>query len=295
MPWFPEFVTAVELSRSQTRAEGLDDPVGQYVTALNAGDSHVLETAWPGHVVVHDARVGEVSGHRRLRHFVSGSRSWLADRHVRIETVGSLSADGRAVVELLGHLAPEGQDEVEWPVAVVAESPDHQSVVFRTYSSQLPVDGRHRLRPPILPPANVEPGGVVSRYQAALEAGDTEAVLRTFRPDGYLREPIGPNATHRGTEALRTFFTRLFGAGGGLILQPCAVTDDGTTCAVEYNCVRWGSHDLPPQAGLAVYERGQDGLLAAVRVYDDIEPPPVGADGLTRLSPGWPERMPVIS
>jgi hypothetical protein len=48
------------------------------------------------------------------------------------------------------------------------------------------------------------------------------------------------------------------------------VTDDGVRCAVEYNCVRWGDRDLPPQAGLAVYERRPDGLLAAVRVYDDI-------------------------
>jgi hypothetical protein len=51
------------------------------------------------------------------------------------------------------------------------------------------------------------------------------------------------------------------------------VTDDGVRCAVEFNWLRWGSHDLPPQAGIAVYERGQDGLLAAVRVYDDIETP----------------------
>jgi len=29
----------------------------------------------------------------------------------------------------------------------------------------------------------------------------------------------------------------------------------------------------PPQAGLAVYERGPDGLLAAARVYDDVEAP----------------------
>jgi hypothetical protein len=42
---------------------------------------------------------------------------------------------------------------------------------------------------------------------------------------------------------------------------------------VEYNCVRWGIHDLPPQAGLGVYERGPDGLLAAARAYDDVEPP----------------------
>jgi hypothetical protein len=30
---------------------------------------------------------------------------------------------------------------------------------------------------------------------------------------------------------------------------------------------------VPPQAGLGVYERGTDGLLAAARLYDDIEAP----------------------
>jgi hypothetical protein len=39
------------------------------------------------------------------------------------------------------------------------------------------------------------------------------------------------------------------------------------------DCVRWGGEDLPPQAGIAVYERGTDGLLAAARVYDDVEAP----------------------
>jgi hypothetical protein len=47
----------------------------------------------------------------------------------------------------------------------------------------------------------------------------------------------------------------------------------GVRSAVEYTCDRWGSHDLPPRAGLGVYERGPDGLLAAVRAYDDIEAP----------------------
>jgi hypothetical protein len=42
---------------------------------------------------------------------------------------------------------------------------------------------------------------------------------------------------------------------------------------VEFNCARWGTHELPPQAGIGVYERDPDGLLAAVRVYDDIESP----------------------
>ena len=272
MPWFPEFASAMELARQRTRAAGQADPVGQYFAALNHGDSHVLETVWPGEVVVYDPRAGEIRGHRQLRRFVRHNQSWLAQRQARIETVASTWAEGRAVVELLAHLGGDG-GELAWPVAVVAESPDDLSVVFRTYCSQWPVDGRRHLRPPILKSGDASPRDVVGRYRSALEAGDAEAVVSTFTPDGYYREPIGPHATHRGTVELRSFFAGEFSAGGGIGLQDCTVTDDGVRCAVEYNCVRWGVRDLPPQAGLGVYERGPEGLLTAVRVYDDIEPP----------------------
>jgi hypothetical protein len=272
MPWFPDFVSAVELARSQARAAGVADPVAQYLTALNHGDSRLLEKAWPGEVVVYDPRAGEVRGHRRVRRFISRNLSWLAGLHARTETVAGTAAGGRAVVELLAHL-DHGERELAWPVAVVAESPDDLSVVFRTYCSQWPVDERRHVRPPILGPGQGRPGDVVGRYQDGLAAGDTEAVVGTFAPDGYFRGPFGPHYEHRGTDELRSFFSRCFSAGGGIGLQHCAVTDDGVRCALEYNCVRWGSHELPPQAGLGVYERGPDGLLAAARVYDDVEPP----------------------
>jgi hypothetical protein len=97
--------------------------------------------------------------------------------------------------------------------------------------------------------------------------------VRTFEPDGYFREPIGPHIAHRGTGELRSYFTTCFSAGGGISLQNCVMTDDGVRCAVEYNFLRWGRHDLPPQAGIGVFERGPDGLLAAARVYDDVEAP----------------------
>jgi ketosteroid isomerase-like protein len=272
MPWFPEFTTAVELARRQARVAGQADPVAQYLAALSEGDARDLQAGWPGRVVIFDPKAGEIRGHRDLRRFVSQNKSWLAERHARIETVASTCVGGRAVVELLAHLEYGGQ-EVAWPLAVVAESPDHRSVVFRTYCSQWPVDGRRHLRPPILRPGTARPGDVVGRYQAALGAGDAEAIVATFAPDGYFREPIGPHYAHRGPAELRSFFTTRFSAGGGIALQDCVVTDDGVRCAVEYNCVRWGDHDLPPQAGIGIYERGPDGLLAAARIYDDIEPP----------------------
>ena len=58
-------------------------------------------------------------------------------------------------------------------------------------------------------------------------------------------------------------------------------TDDGAACAIEYNAVRWGRTEIPPQAGVAVYVRGRSGLLSAARIYDDVDPPlrgePVGS------------------
>ena len=272
MPWFPEFTSAVVLARRQTRAAGQADPVGQYFTALNQGDTHVLETVWPGEVVIYDPRAGEIRGHKQLRRFVSQNQSWLAEHHARIETVASTVVGGRAVVELLAHLAGDGR-ELAWPVAVVAESPDDRSVVFRTYCSQWPVDGRRHLRSPVLKPGSAVPGDVVGRYQAALEAGDAEAIVGTFAPMGTSASLSARISLTAAPRELRSFFTRCFSAGGGIGLQHCAVTDDGVRCALEYNCVRWGSHDLPPQAGIGVYERGPDGLLAAARVYDDIEAP----------------------
>jgi ketosteroid isomerase-like protein len=276
MPWFPEFISAVELARVQTRAAGKADPVGQYFRALNNGDFRALEDVWPGEVVIYDPRAGEIRGHKQLRQFIGKNQSWMAERHVRTDIVAATSADGRAVVELLAHLEQDGQD-LAWPVAVVAESPNDRSVVFRTYCSQWPVDGRRHVRPPILMAGNAHLGDVVGRYHTALAAGDADAIVSTFRLDGYARESVGPHFDHSGTAELRSYFTRCFGAGGGIGLEHCAVTDDGVRCVLEYNCVRWGSHDVPPQAGLGVYERGPGGLLAAARVYDDVEAPFVGA------------------
>jgi len=136
--------------------------------------------------------------------------------------VASTVIGDRAVVELLAHLDHDGGQQA-WPVAIVAESPDDRSVVFRSYCSQWPLDERRHVRPPILKPGPAHPGDVVGRYQAALAAGDTEAVVSTFEPEGYFRGSFGPRPARRGTAELRSFYASCFSAGGGIGLEHCAL------------------------------------------------------------------------
>ena len=145
MPWFPDFVSAVELARAQARTAGHADPVGQYLAALHDGDTRNLEIVWPGDLVVLDPRAGEVRGHKQLLSFVSRNRTWLGELHAQAEPVASTSSGTRAVVEILAHLVKDGK-ALAWPVAVVADAPDDRSVTFRTYCSQWPLFGRHHVR-----------------------------------------------------------------------------------------------------------------------------------------------------
>jgi hypothetical protein len=100
-----------------------------------------------------------------------------------------------------------------------------------------------------------------------------DATVSAFEPDGYAREPAGGTFIHRGPGGLRAFYEQLFSNDGGIPLEHCAVVDDGRAVALEYNVVRWGKSELPPEAGVTVYVRGQSGKLAAARIYDDTDPP----------------------
>ena len=142
------------------------------------------------------------------------------------------------------------------------------------YFSSRPVTGRHATRPPLLQPdPDARGSDVVGEYQRALAAGDVDAVLEAFEPDGYAREPAGGAYVHRGADGLRAFYAHLFSNGDGIPLEHCRSVDDGRACALEYNVVRWGATELLPQAGVAVYVRGETGKLAAARIYDDVDPP----------------------
>jgi hypothetical protein len=174
-------------------------------------------------------------------------------------------------------LRVDGEDgRVELPLALAADrDQDGRILELRVYFSTWPLTGAHTTRPPLLQPdGDLHEADVVGEYQRAVAAGDVEAAVAAFEPDGYMREPAGSEHLHRGSDELRALYTSFFANGGGIPLEHCAVTDDGRACALEYNVVARGRTELPPTAGMAVYVRGGSGKLAMARVYDDSQPRP---------------------
>ena len=193
---------------------------------------------------------------------------------VTVENVEHVVSERRGFEEVVLHLDGE-TGRVDLPLAIVADrEADGRIDELRIYSSTWPLTDRHANRPPLLQPdPELREPDVVAGYQRALAAGDVDAIVAAFEPDGYAREPAGGQYVHRGPDGLRSFYQLLFSNDGGIPLELCAIVDDGRACALEYNVVRWGKTELPPEAGVAVYVRGQSGGLAAVRIYDDADPP----------------------
>jgi hypothetical protein len=248
-----------------------------YYEGILAGEPDALVRSFAGQPRVNDPRGGDVEGAEELRAFVSGTADWLRERDAVVENVALTRTQSRTVEEVVLLLLGEDGGRVELPVAIVTDrNPDRTLKAIRVYHSMWPLTGSHNVRSPLLledPTLPVE--GTPGDYQRALAEGDLEDVVATFEPSGYAREPSGGAYLHQGAEGLRELYVHMFSNGGGIPLEHCTLTDDGVRCAIEYNCVRWGVTDIPPQAGVAVYERGNSGLLSAARIYDDVEPPAV--------------------
>lgn len=246
-------------------------PVARYIPLLIEGDERGLRDLFRGPPRVNDPYLGWVE-ESRFDQFVENSHQRLQERNATVEHLATTATGGGATEECILHLV-RSRDIVSLPVAISSDtSPDARLDSIRIYHSMRPLLGFHLVRAPMMPVlATLVLPDVVGRYHDCLARGDLPGILEQFAPEGRLREPGGTIAVHRGAAELRRFFTLLFSNGGGLGLEHCAMADGGASCALESVLTTWGHTRRPLQAAAAVYERADTGLLAEVRMYDDVE------------------------
>jgi hypothetical protein len=247
---------------------------GPFIDALARGAADDALRLLATGAYVDDPRAGRVSGGAALRRWLGDAHAWLAALSARAEPVRTTVQGSQACVERIVHVSVAG-DARQLPLAAVAEVDAAGRLAWaRLYYSMWSIEQRHLVRPRLLPPRpDLVLAPPVDAYQRALAEGDVDAVLACYERGATAREPAGEPWVHRGPRGLRRLYGSAFCYGGGVVLERGNAVDDGVACALEYTAVRWGSHDLPPQAGLAVYERGRSGRFHATRFYDDVEPP----------------------
>ena len=274
MPWVPELFSAPALERLGERHRRDHPGPIPYFTGLETGDVDAMVNSFGGVPELHHPVRGRIKGERAFATFVTETNAWIAERNISVENVDHLITKPRGVEEAVLHLDGE-TGRVDLLVAIVADRhADGRIDELRIYYSNWPLTGRHTNRPPLLQrDPELRMSDVVAEYQRALATGDVDAIVAAFEPDGYARAPAGGQHNRGDRDGPRAFYERLFSSGGGISLEHCNLVDDGRACALEYNVVRWGKTQLPPQAGVAVYVRGQSGKLAAARVYSDADPP----------------------
>jgi hypothetical protein len=274
VPWVPELFSVPALAQLEDERRRDELVAVPYFAGLMAGEPDALAKSFAGEPELHDPLRGRIKGTRAFEAFVVETNAWLDQRNVSVEDVEHVITDRRGFEEVVLHVDAEA-GRVELPVAIVADrQSDGRIDELRVYSSSWPLAGRHVNRPPLLQPdPDMRGSDVVAEYQRALSGGQVDAIVAAFEPDGYAREPAGGQYIHRGPDGLSAFYELLFSNGGGIPLEHCALIDDERACALEYNVVRWGKTELPPQAGVAIYVRGHSGMLAAARIYDDVNPP----------------------
>jgi len=273
MPWVPELFTAPALEALEQKRHRKFETV-PFFDGILTGEVDALIGSFVGEPELHHPVRGRIRGKQEFEAYVLDTQAWLTERNCAIEEVLTIHGKSQGCGEAILHL-DGGEASVDLPVSVAADwVRDGHLTELRVYYSSWPLTARHSNRPPVLQPdPKLRAPDVVGEYQAALAAGDLDAIVDAFEPDGYVREPAGGRFIHSGTGALRSFYEQMFSNGGGVALEHCGLIDDGRACALEYNVVQWGKTALPPQAGIAVYVRGETGKLTAARIYDDVNPP----------------------
>jgi hypothetical protein len=245
-----------------------------YFPALLSGEAESLARRLGERATLDDPMFGQTSGAVALEKELKERASWLTSRGASFANRGLIVGSDREVTEGLLSLNADGRPIVI-PVAVVAEKRREREVDLRLYYSTRGFSQKPAPRPSVLASESVVVPPPVATHLDALSRADLGAAIASFEHDATLCAPDG--TSYGGSSSrppLGAYFEMLIAPGGdakgGTTLQARARADDGNACALECALVVFRGRDMPPQATLAVYDRGDSGLLKAARLYGNI-------------------------
>jgi len=232
-----------------------------------------------------DAPYGRFEGLEGIRRFAEGWLSTFQAERAFVTPVIQTRANGRSVTELIVNFVID--DAItQVPMFVVGDLRTKDTLdEVRIYCHHTYVPGLQAYRKPIFKSAHLEMGdpglltGAVREYYEALHhvpRVDVDRIMGCLSPNckfgGY--EPVDPHHTTAVTpeeiqkkyEAMSEYIPRCVG------MRYETIIDDGTTCVIEWVHIvsRAGQEERKRIAlsGIAAYERGDDGLLCAIRICD---------------------------
>ena len=247
-----------------------------YVEGHMRGEPDALISAFAGVPEIYDPWKGRVKGEDAVRRFIEKAKMWLRQNSKGIDAGAIVDTGDYVSEEAVLHFDFDGKP-LDLRVAAIADRDTAGKLIeIRVYYRTVDIDPQRSIRQPLLqwsPDATPIEGTILHRYITALAAGDVEAVVACFEPDGTFQG----GGFYAGQAALREkFYPKLFELGGGATLEHCKLHDDGKTFVLEFNALIRGPLVNHPQSGVAIYERGDSGLIAHARVYDDTQNPKPG-------------------
>ena len=216
---------------------------------------------------VDDPLFGRTAGLPALDGMLEQVKEWLT-KHAASYTRGLFTTGiDRDVTEGTLSLTVDGA-AIDLPVAVVAERRRSREVALRIYYTTAPLGGKATPRAALVTQdSELVLPTLVTDHLEAMKKGNVDQVLACFESDASLVEPSGA-ARSNADGSLRAYYTKILSNGWEATCGGAA--DDGRACALEYSLNKIAGRMSAPQAGLMVYQKGDSGLLHALRVYDDI-------------------------
>src|SRR5215467_5869481 len=191
MPWAPELFSApaIEQLAARRRHERLVIP---YFDGILTGELDALIKSFAGEPRIRHPIRGEIVGASAFEDFVADMNRLFAAHNASAGEPEFVITEPRGFEEVvIAFDTDEGR--VELPHALIADhDPEGRLEELRIYFSSWPYTGRHTNRAPLLPAdPELRLPDVVEEHQRALAAGELDAIVAAFEPDGYAREPAG--------------------------------------------------------------------------------------------------------